>query len=157
MYGDIFIYVTNCRVKAMDIGFIRCGLLIFAALALLHLIFTFRDLSTPKYFRPRDKTLLDRMQNTQISLAKNPKNFWMSYLGFNFSHCVGILGFVFLFWILSVIAPDIIFHPAFTTILIGTGVTYSVLSYKFWFSRPFIGSVIGTGLLILGTLIHFIK
>ena len=139
----------------MDVGFIRLGLFVFAILGVLHFLYTLLDLKTPKYFAPLDRNLLDRMQQTHVALAKNPKNFWQSYMGFNLSHSVGILVHVLTFAILSIIAPELVFHPAMMILLISTGFAYVILAQKFWFSIPLIGSLIGTIFFIVGAIIHY--
>ena len=139
----------------MNIGFIRAGLAIFAVLGVLHLIYTLMDLRVPKYFAPRDRKVIAFMQQTHVALAKNPKNYWESYLGFNLSHSLGILVFVATYSVLSVIAPEIIFHPAMSFLLIGTGGIFAFLAYRFWFSIPLIGSLCGTFLFVISTVIHW--
>lgn len=138
----------------MDIGFIRAGLAVFAVLGILHLVYTIIDLRSPKYFAPRDRKVLAAMQQTHVALAKNPRNYWESYIGFNLSHSLGILVYVATFSILSVIAPEIIFHPAMLSLLVGTGGIFAFLAYRFWFSIPLIGSLFGTFLFVIGTVIH---
>ena len=139
----------------MDIRLIRAGLAIFAVLGGLHLIYTLMDLRAPKYFAPRDHKVLALMQQTHVALAKNPKNYWESYLGFNLSHSLGILVFVATYSVLSVIAPEIIFHPAMLLLLLGTGGIFAFLAYRFWFSIPLIGSLCGTFLFVIGTVLNW--
>jgi len=143
----------------MDIILIRIGLLIIGLLGFLHLVYTFADLKSPKKFAPTDKTLLPLMQNTGVRLVKNPwpgRSFWGSYMGFHFSHSLGILVFVALYLVLSFITPDILFHPALAAILIGTGAIYATLARLYWFSIPFYGATVSTSLTTLGVVLHFV-
>lgn len=136
-----------------EIIFIRTGLAIFALLGALHLLYTVLDLVQPKRFAPADASLLPAMKATRIRMRKNVRNFWRSYLGFHFSHSLGLLSFTAIYLSISLRAPDLLFAAPFVQILIGVSLVYAVLAHFFWFSIPFWGSVIALALFIVAVTI----
>ncbi len=114
--------------------------LICLALGTAHGLLTLRDLVDPRAFTPTDDSVRVAMQNTR--LAFNPRaNFWDAWMGFNLSHSVGValtgLGLLCLAW------------PGFPTFVgsrlvqggaAGVAAVYFVLSLRFWFWGPALGS-----------------
>lgn len=138
----------------MDIILIRAGMAIFAILGSLHLVYSLLDLSEPKRFMPQDESLLGAMKNTRIRMAKNARNFWLSYMGFHLSHSLGLITFAVIYISLSFVEPAVIFSAPLATIMIGVSLTYAVLSHFFWFAIPLTGSILATALLLLGLMVH---
>ncbi len=138
----------------MDIILIRAGMAVFAILGTLHLLYSLLDLAEPKRFAPNEAGLLETMKNTRIRMAKNARNFWLSYMGFHLSHSLGLILFSAVYISLSFVEPAVIFSAPLATIMIGVGVIYAVLSHFFWFSIPLIGSTLATALLLLGLIAH---
>ena len=85
------------------------GGLIFFLLGALHLRMTVMDLKEPRKFVPAKRELLTELQNTRVAFRKDIKNFWLSYIGFHFSHSVGIL-----FYATTVIYCALAFSSAYS-------------------------------------------
>jgi hypothetical protein len=129
------------------------GSSIFLLLGTAHGIFTFEDLFKSRYFTPRDGGLLAAMQQSTIAL--HPKiNLWQAWMGFNLTHSLGLVMFGGAFLYIGV------FHsPWFSqsmllqawSILIAAA--YLVLSLKFFFSTPAIGSGISLGCFVLAAVL----
>ena len=141
----------------MDIILMRIGLVIFGLLGLLHGLYTLRDFKTPHYFAPRDPKLVAVLETAGMGITHEQTNFWRAYLGFHLSHSLGILTFSLTYLTLSFVNPALIFHPILTCLLMGTGLTYIVLSKKYWFSKPFIGSSLALLFFIAGLGLHYFK
>ena len=122
---------------------------IAGTLGMLHLIYTLRDWAgEPRYFRPRDKPLLDAMRATKVALAPNGRDFWQALIGFHLSHSIGILLFVVL--IELAIDPSLAWlRPG----LVVVSLVYAVTSWLCWFATPTAGMTLATLLLAVGWLV----
>ncbi len=122
------------------------AVLIFAMLGLLHLLYTVRDIvSKPRYFSPRDRSLLEAMKATRPGIAPHGRDYWSALLGFNISHAIGILLFSLLIVIATVYKIEWL-----KPVLVFVGLTFAFLAWRFWFSRPLIGALVGTTLMVCG-------
>jgi hypothetical protein len=116
------------------------GASIFLSLGMLHGVLTLQDLENPRTFTPPDVALRQTMQESSIAIHPQT-NLWKAWLGFNLSHSLGIVMFGFTY-----LAIGLFYFPMFAqlvwlqsgALLIATA--YLILSLKFWFSRPAIGS-----------------
>jgi hypothetical protein len=121
---------------------------IFALLGVLHLVYTLHDFGEqPRYFRPRDSSLLPAMRQTTTAIAPGGRDYWSGILGFNLSHAIGVL----LFALLIVVATQ--YQIAWLKpLLAAIGLAFSVIAWRCWFRIPMWGSLIGTALMIAGWL-----
>jgi hypothetical protein len=125
------------------------GSSIFVLLGAAHGVLTLKDLGNPRNFTPRDPKLRTAMEHSTIAL--HPKiNLWRAWLGFNLSHSLGLVMFGGAFLYIS------IFHSSLfsqSSLLQGCSIlvsaAYLIMSLKFWFSNPAIGSGISMGCFIL--------
>jgi hypothetical protein len=128
----------------------------FLILGVLHGVLVLQDLSQPRTFTPPDISLRQSMQESSIAIHPQA-NLWKAWLGFNLSHSLGIVMFGG-----TLLVIGLFYFPLFAQSLWLQGyalliaATYLILSLKFWFSRPAIGSgialtcfVIASGLLIV--------
>ena len=113
---------------------------IFALLGALHGILTLRDLKNPKAFTPRDPQLRLAMQQSGVRL--HPAiNLWKAWLGFNLSHSLGVVLFGAAFLHVGVFEPEAFaVSPLLQACAVVVAAIYLILSLKFWFSKPAIGS-----------------
>jgi hypothetical protein len=116
------------------------GASIFFCLGLLHFILTLLDLNRPRTFTPPNPALRQAMQ--QSSIAIHPQtNLWRAWLGFNFSHSLGLVifgGATISIGLLdfSVYARSLLLQGC----VLAIAATYLILSIKFWFVSPTIGA-----------------
>jgi hypothetical protein len=128
---------------------------IFLLLGAAHGVLTLKDLGNPRNFTPRDAKLRTAMQ--QSTIAFHPKiNLWQAWLGFNLSHSLGLVMFGGAFLYVS------IFHSLLfsqSSLLQGCSIlvsaAYLVMSLKFWFSNPAIGSGISMGCFVLAAALSY--
>ncbi len=124
--------------------FLAAGIL--AVLATLHLIYTIHDLLyEPRYFKPRDPSLLAQMRATRNALTPTGRDYWSALLGFHFSHGIGVLLFVLL-----IVLADTQQIGWLKVLLIGLGLLYTWIAWRFWFHIPFIGCALAAALMIGG-------
>jgi hypothetical protein len=129
---------------------------IFVLLGIIHGFLTFQDLSNPRNFTPRDAELRAAMQ--QASVALHPKiNLWKAWLGFHFSHSLGLAMFGGAFLYVGIF-HSILFSQS--QLLQGCSIlvsaAYLVMSLKFWFSKPAIYTGISMGCFILATVLSYL-
>ena len=116
---------------------------VFAVLGALHAIYTLLDLRNPRRLVPVDPSLAHSMANTGLRLSRGGTDMWRAWIGFNFSHSLGLLLFATLaVWAgFQVKALPVVVMPVLTLV----GCTYLVLALLYWFRIPVIGVAIGTG------------
>jgi hypothetical protein len=116
---------------------------VFAVLGGLHAVYTLLDLGNPRRLAPVDPSVAQAMAHSALRLSRGGTDMWRAWIGFNFSHSLGLL----LFATLAVWAGfrssrlPVAAMPALTLI----GCTYLVLCLLYWFRAPAIGVAIGTG------------
>jgi hypothetical protein len=116
---------------------------VFGVLGGLHAIYTLLDLRNPRRLVPVDPSVANAMANSALRLSRGGTDMWRAWIGFNFSHSLGVL----LFAALAVRAGSRVntlpvgIMPALTLI----GCVYLVLALRYWFRIPAIGVAIGTG------------
>jgi hypothetical protein len=112
---------------------------IFLALGTSHGVLTLRDVAHPRAFTPADDAVRIAMQGTRLRF--NPRaNFWQAWLGFNLSHSLGAVvvggGLLALAYHFPVFAASPLLQGAAVVVV----AAYLVLSLRFWFWGPALGS-----------------
>lgn len=128
---------------------------VFLLMGVAHAVLTLRDLKHPRAFTPRDASLRLGMQ--QSSIALHPTiNLWNAWLGFNMTHSLGLGLFGGGFLYVGIMEPQA-FEAAWllqATALMVSAV-YLVVSLRFFFAKPAVGSAIGfVGFLLATVLAH---
>jgi len=113
---------------------------IFLVLGTLHGVLTLRDVAKPRAFTPTDDAVRIAMQGARLAL--NPRaNLWQVWLGFNLSHSLGIVlfggGLLLLAWLHF---PVFAASPLLQGAAVVVAAAYLVLSLRFWFWGPALGS-----------------
>lgn len=129
---------------------------IFALLGIIHAAFTLQDLGSPRNFTPPDDEIRRAMEQSAVAL--DPKiNLWQAWLGFHFSHSLGLLMFGGAFLYIGVFYPSLFSESRLLqlcSILISA--IYLVLSLKFWFINPAVFTGISMSCFILATALSYI-
>jgi hypothetical protein len=132
------------------------GSSIFLLLGAIHGVLTLKDLGNPRYFTPRDVKLRTAMEHSTIAL--HPKiNLWQAWLGFNLSHSLGLIMFGGAFLYLSIFHSSLFSQSSLLqacSILVSAA--YLIMSLRFWFSNPAIGSGISMGCFILAAALSYV-
>lgn len=138
----------------MDILLIQLGMSVLATLGTLHLVYSLLDLVEPKRFAPTDANLLEALMSTRIRLHRNVRTFWLSYIGFNVSHSVGILAFAGVYVSLTIVSPDTVFELPLVLIMLMVSLAYVAMSWLFWFAVPLAGSGLSTTLFLAAVILN---
>jgi hypothetical protein len=116
---------------------------VFGVLGALHAIYTLLDLRNPRRLVPADPSVAQAMANSAVRLSGGGMDMWRAWIGFNFTHSIGVL----LFAALAIWAGARInrlpagIMPALTLI----GCVYLVIALRYFYRSPAIGIAIGTG------------
>jgi hypothetical protein len=116
---------------------------VFGVLGTLHAVYTLLDLRNPRRLVPADPSVAHAMAQSALRLSGGRTDMWRAWIGFNFSHSLGVLMVAALaVWAGSrTNTLPVGIMPALTLI----GCVYLVLSLLYWFRTPAIGVGIGTG------------
>lgn len=116
---------------------------VFGVLGILHAVYTLLDLRNPRRLVPVDPSVAQAMAHSALRLSGGRTDMWRAWIGFNFSHSLGVLLVAALaVWAGSrTNALPVGIVPALTLI----GCVYLVLALRYWFRTPAIGVAIGTG------------
>ena len=119
------------------------GGVIFGWLGGMHAAYTLLDLRHPRWLVPADPAVAEAMANSAVRLSGGGTDMWRAWIGFNFTHSLGLLLFAALaIWagcrvgrLSAVVMPALI--------LIGS--VYLVVALRYFFRSPAIGVAFGTG------------
>jgi hypothetical protein len=116
---------------------------VFGVLGGLHAIYTLLDLRNPRRLVPVDPSVTQAMAKSALRLSPGDTNMWRTWIGFNFSHSLGLLILAMLaIWSgFRIDRLPVAIMPALTLI----GCVYLLLALLYWFRVPAIGVAIGTG------------
>src|SRR5215471_5484815 len=64
---------------------------VFGVLGGLHAIYTLLDLRNPRRLVPVDPSVADAMANSAVRVSRGGTDMWRAWIGFNFSHSLGVL------------------------------------------------------------------
>jgi hypothetical protein len=124
--------------------FLAAGIL--ATLATLHLVYTIRDfMFEPRYFSPRDRSLLPLMRATRNAITPTGRDYWSALLGFHLSHSIGVLLFAMLIALASLHQIDWL-----KMLLVGLGGVFTWIAWRCWFRIPLYGCAAATVLMLAG-------
>jgi hypothetical protein len=116
---------------------------VFLALGGMHAVYTWLDLRNPQWLVPADPSVARAMANSSLRLSGGRTDMWRAWVGFNFSHSMG----VFLLGALGVWAGCRTKIPSVAVLmpwLALIGCLYEILALLYWFRFPAIGVAIGT-------------
>ncbi len=122
---------------------VMVGGAVFGALGALHALYTLLDLRNPRRLVPDDRAVVRAMANSAVRLSRGGTDMWRAWIGFNFSHSLGVL----LFAALAIWAGVYIrtLPAGVLPALVLIGCIYLVLALRYWFRIPAIGIAVGTG------------
>ena len=128
------------------------GCIPFLVLGLLHTIYTIADTYNPKRLIPYKSGVMGLMKESTLAITKET-DMWRAWVGFNISHGVGILLFSATYLYFSILHATFLESSLFLLLVAPIiALTYLVLSIKYWFRVPAVGSAIGLLCFVTGSL-----
>jgi len=138
-------------------GFFIAGTIPFAALAVIHLVLTLRDLRRPRYFRPVDEGLIPALKDTGVAVlapAPGAQTMWRAWLGANLTHGLGLLVFAALLLLIAVhdyaLVPGI---PALQPLSITIAISYLLIAVRFWFLPAAAAASVGLTCFVIAAIV----
>jgi hypothetical protein len=130
------------------------GAVPFLILGLIHIVYSILDERKPYRIAPRDPELVERMRAGTLILTWQT-TVWRAWIGFNISHGLGVLlfagavlyGAIMHFEAVRNAAPELLIAAPVIASL------YCILSVRYWFRIPSVGSGIGAALFLAGTVL----
>jgi len=119
---------------------------VFGLLGGLHAVYTLLDLRDPRRLVPVDPAVRVAMAHSPLRISRRGTDVWRAWVGFNFSHSLGLLLFAAL--AIGAGAGVETIPGGIMPALILIGGVYLVLALLYWFRTPAIGVAIGTGCLL---------
>lgn len=87
---------------------------------------------------------------TSSRLSRGATTMWRAWVGFNFSHSLGLLIFGLGCIAVGLALPSLALPKAALLVPVGIGAIYSLLAVRYWFRAPAIGVAAGTLGLVIG-------
>jgi hypothetical protein len=116
--------------------FFIAGAAIFCLLGVIHVVLTLRDLESPRSFTPTDDRVRQAMVEARLRLAP-ATTIWRAWIGFNFSHGLGLLVFGGILGGLALhdfrLIAGSMALPITAVVVAGA---YAILAVRFWFAVP---------------------
>ncbi len=117
---------------------------VFGMLGLLHTWLTFRDIERPRRLAPEDPTVADAMASTGLRIARGGTTMWRAWVGFNFSHGLGLMVFAACTIALGLSLDSVRVPHGLLLLPPAVGGVYAFLAARYWFRVPALGTALGT-------------
>jgi hypothetical protein len=127
---------------------------IFVLLGLLHALYTFLDIGRPRRLVPQDLAVARAMAESHVRLARGGTTMWRAWVGFNFSHSLGVALFGVLCMGAAVVTGATVVPAWILLLFVLIAVAYLGLSVLYWFRIPTAGIAIATACLLLAWLMY---
>jgi hypothetical protein len=130
---------------------------VFALLGLLHALYTYLDIDRPRRLVPQDPAVARAMANSNLRLSGTGTTMWRAWVGFNFSHSIGVVLFgtvcIGAGFVLGTIAL-----PAWILFaLVVIALMYLALGLLYWFRIPVVGILIAAACLLIAWLTYMYR
>ncbi len=122
---------------------------VFVLLGLLHALYTYLDIGRPRRLVPQDPDVAQAMAESNLRLSGSGTTMWRAWVGFNFSHSIGVVLFGTLCMGAGFVLGTLTL-PAWTLfVLVVIALIYLVVGQLYWFRIPVAGiALAGVCLLI---------
>jgi len=126
------------------------GAIPFLVLGIAHIVYSLIDARRPFRIAPRDPDLVARMRTGTLILTRET-SVWRAWIGFNISHGMGVTLFGAGVLYMAALHFQAVLRAAPELLLAAPVIAaiYLLLSLRYWFSIPAIGSALG-GMLLTG-------
>jgi hypothetical protein len=127
---------------------------IFVVLGLLHAIYTLLDIRKPRRLVPDDSAVSAAMTRSYLRLTGGRTTMWQAWVGFNFSHSLGVVLLGGLCMTMGAITTTVAVPGWVLLLLSAIGLIYVVIGAMYWFRIPIAGAAVGTACLFAAWLTY---
>ena len=130
---------------------------IFCSLGVIHVVLTTRDLREPRSLTPADDRTRQAMVEARLRLAP-VTTIWRAWVGFNFSHSLGLLVFGGIFGGLALYDFRLVAGSAVLQVaaVVVAGI-YALLAVRFWFPVPAVATALGAMTFLASAVVNAIS
>lgn len=128
------------------------GCIPFLVLGAMHTLYTIADIYHPRRLIPSKAGVMGLMKESPLVLTRET-DMWRAWVGFNISHGMGLLFFAATLLYLAVLHSAFLQSSVFLlTVAPLVALVYLLLSRKYWFRIPAIGSALSALCFLAGSL-----
>ena len=109
---------------------------IFVLLGSLHALYTFLDIRRPRRLVPQDPAIALAMTASPLRLSRGGTTMWSAWVGFNFSHSMGVVLFGVLCIGAGVVLGAVVIPAWVLLLFVVIALIYLGLSVIYWFRAP---------------------
>lgn len=117
---------------------------IFGILGLLHALYTLADTRRPRRLVPDNPAVIEAMSSAGLRLSRGGTTMWRAWVGFNFSHSLGLVLFASCCIALGLSLKALSPPKGGLLLPVCVGAIYCWLAIRYWFRTPVIGVALGT-------------
>ena len=128
----------------MTDALIIAGGLVFTVLGLVHGIYTWTDIRSPRRLVPDSASVIEAMSSSSVRLSRGGTSMWRAWIGFNFSHSLGVVMFGVGCIALGLSLRTLALPKAVLMIPFVIGCLYLWLAIRYWFRIPAAGIAVAT-------------
>jgi hypothetical protein len=127
---------------------------IFVLLGFLHALYTFLDIRRPRRLVPQDPAVALAMTASSLRLSRGGTTMWRAWVGFNFSHSVGVILLGALCIGAGASLGAVIVSAWALLVLLVISIIYLGLSVLYWFRIPTAGIAVASLCLLVAWLMY---
>ena len=129
------------------------GTIPFIFLGAIHVVYTLIDIKTPRKLVPFDDNVRVLILKSTLRLTRQT-TMWRAWLGFNISHGIGLLFFGLIYLVIAASDFGVLVHMTPLLYLAPlVALCYLILSIKYWFHIPAIGSAMGFACFVVAVIL----
>jgi hypothetical protein len=122
---------------------------VFVLLGLLHAIYTYLDIGRPRRLVPHDLGVAQAMAESNLRLSGTGTTMWRAWVGFNFSHSIGVVLFGTLCMGTGFVLGTMVLPAWILFVLVVAASIYLVVAQLYWFRIPVAGIAVATICLLI--------
>ena len=130
---------------------------LYVLLGLVHALYTYLDIGRPRRLVPQDPAVSRAMAASYLRLAGTGTTMWRAWVGFNFSHSLGVLLFGAICVGTSFVLATTVLPAWVLLILVVISLIYVVLGFLFWFRIPVAGIALAGISLLAAWILYIVR
>jgi hypothetical protein len=120
----------------------------------LHAVYTFLDIRRPRRLIPQDPDVALAMTASSLRMSRGGTTMWRAWVGFNFSHSLGVIFFGALCISVGASLGAVIVPAWVLLILAAIAFIYLAISFHYWFLSPTVGIAVASLCMLVAWLMY---
>jgi hypothetical protein len=127
---------------------------VFVLLGLLHALYTYLDIERPRRLVPKDPAVAQAMARSDLRLSGTGTTMWRAWVGFNFSHSVGVVVFGMVCIGAGAVLGTMVLPAWILFVFVFIALIYLVVGLLYWFRIPVAGIAVALVCLLIAWLMY---